>query len=364
MAASATINKVLGNGPSVGAELRRSTIKDVAKRAKVSLKTVSRVINNEPAVQQRTRDKVLRAIEHLDYQPDLSARSLRSAQSFALGVVYDNPNPYYIISVQNGVLSVCRDTGFGLQIHPCNSASPDLANELVDLVKRSRLAGLVLAPPMSERMELIRFLSESGIKLVRILSAAEDPQDGYPCVYVDDRDAAYDITEHLIQLGHQRIGFLWGGESHRSSPERFKGYESALKDYGIAINNRLIVHGDYSFDDGFRGARKLLALKDRPTAIFGSNDEIAAGVLAAAKSSGLEVPYDLSIAGFEDSPFSKQSWPALTTAKQATEEIARQATLRLIAELKRNGSPAEIENKGFSPELVIRGSTGPARSRA
>ena len=104
VATSATINKVPGNGASVGAELRRSTIKDVAKRAKVSLKTVSRVINNEPAVQQRTRDKVLRAIEHLDYQPDLSARSLRSAQSFALGVVYDNPNPYYIISVQNGVL--------------------------------------------------------------------------------------------------------------------------------------------------------------------------------------------------------------------------------------------------------------------
>jgi len=359
------MSEALSNGVSVGPELKRSTIKDVAKRAKVSLKTVSRVINNEPSVQQRTRDKVLRAIEHLDYQPDLSARSLRSAQSFALGVVYDNPNPYYIISVQNGVLSVCRDTGFGLQIHPCNSASPDLANELVDLVRRSRLAGLVLAPPMSERMDLIRFLSSNGIKLVRILSAAADPQDGFPCVYVDDRDAAYDITEHLIQLGHQRIGFLWGGKSHRSSPERFKGYESALKDYGIAINNRLIVHGDYSFDDGFRGARKLLALKDRPTAIFGSNDEIAAGVLAAAKSSGLEVPYDLSIAGFEDSPFSKQSWPALTTAKQATEEIARQATLRLIAELKRNGSPGEsIENKGFSPELVIRGSTGPVRSRA
>lgn len=346
-------------------EARRATIKDVASRAKVSLKTVSRVINNEPAVQQRTREKVLRAIEHLDYQPDLSARSLRSAQSFALGVVYDNPNPYYIISVQNGVLSVCRDIGFGLQIHPCNSASPALANELVDLVKRSRLAGLVLAPPMSERMELIRFLSNNGIKFVRILSAAEDPADGFPCVYVDDRDAAYDITEHLIQLGHQRIGFLWGGKSHRSSPERFKGYESALKDYGIPLNNRLIVHGDYSFDDGFRGARKLLALKERPTAIFGSNDEIAAGVLAAAKSSGLDVPYDLSIAGFEDSPFSKQSWPALTTAKQATEEIAREATLRLIAELKRNSSSSEtVENKGFSPELVIRGSTGPVRSRA
>lgn len=347
--------------------MQRATIRDVAKRAKVSLKTVSRVINNEPAVLERTRSKVQRAIEQLDYQPDMSARSLRSAQSFALGVVYDNPNPYYIISVQNGVLSVCRQTGFGLQIHPCDSSSPQLAEELIDLVRRSRLAGLVLAPPMSERMELIQFLADNGVKFVRILSAAEDPRDGFPCVYVDDRDAAYDITEHLIQLGHQRIGFLWGGESHRSSPERFKGYESALLDYGIPINNKLIVHGDYSFDDGFRGARKLLALKDRPTAIFGSNDEIAAGVLAAAKSSGLDVPYDLSIAGFEDSPFSKQSWPALTTAKQATEEIARHATLRLITELRRDTPGAlmetAVENKGFSPELVIRGSTAPVRVR-
>ena len=347
---------------------QRPTIKDVAKRAKVSLKTVSRVINNEPAVQARTREKVQRAVAELDYRPDLSARSLRSAQSYAIGLVYDNPNPYYIISVQDGALSVCRENGFGLQIHPCDSRSPALADELVDLVRRSRLAGLVLAPPMSERMELIRHLAANDVKFVRIISAAEDPQDGYPCVYVDDRDAAYDITEYLIQLGHQRIGFLWGGKSHRSSPERFKGYESALKDYGIALNNRLIVHGDYSFDDGFRGARKLLALKERPTAIFGSNDEIAAGVLAAAKSSGMEVPYDLSIAGFEDSPFSKQSWPALTTAKQATEGIARHATLRLLAELKRDNASSDaaaaVINEGFSPELVIRGSTGPVRSRA
>ncbi len=162
---------------------------------------------------------------------------------------------------------------------------------------------------------------------MRIISAAEDPRDGYPCVFVDDRDAAYAITEHLIQLGHQRIGFLWGGKAHRSSPERFKGYEQALKHYGIAIDKSLIVEGDYSFDDGFRGARKLFALKHPPTAIFGSNDEIAAGVLAAAKSANMNVPYDLSIAGFEDSPFSRQCWPALTTAKQATEEIARRATV-------------------------------------
>jgi LacI family transcriptional regulator len=346
--------------------MRKPTIKDVAKRSRVSLKTVSRVINNEPSVLERTRNKVLRAVTELNYQPDLSARSLRSAKSYALGLVYDNPNPYYVISVQNGVLSVCRETGYGLQIHPCDSSSVNLADELSNLVRHARLAGLVLAPPMSERMELIKHLAANKIPIVRIISAAADPQDGYPCVFVDDRDAAYDITEHLIQLGHERIGFLWGGPEHRSSPERFKGYEAALKDYGIPIDKKLIVPGDYSFDDGFRGARKLFALKDRPTAIFGSNDEIAAGVLAAAKANGLDVPYDLSIAGFEDSPFSKQSWPALTTAKQATEDIARHATQLLLSVIDaENGDEskqrAPTHNKGFSPQLVIRDSTARVR---
>ncbi|GAB2539024.1 LacI family DNA-binding transcriptional regulator [Rhodanobacter koreensis] len=341
--------------------LRSATIKDVAERAGVSLKTVSRVINNEPSVHARTREKVQREIDALGYQPDPSARSLRSTRAYALGLVYDNPNAHYIINLQRGVLSVCRTSGFGLQIHPCDSSSPKLADELCELVRRSRLAGLVLAPPMSEQVELIRTLSEAKIPFMRIISARRDPQDGYPCVYVDDRDAAYAITEHLIQLGHQRIGFLWGGREHRSSPERYQGYEDALKDYGIALDRKLIVPGDYTFDDGFRGARKLLALKDRPSAIFGSNDEIAAGVLAAAHSDGINVPYDLSIAGFEDSPFSKQSWPALTTARQATEEIARHAAQRLITDLQReaNGEPLSSINEGFSPELVVRGSTAP-----
>jgi LacI family transcriptional regulator len=343
--------------------LRSPTIKDVAERAGVSLKTVSRVINNEPSVHARTRDKVQRAIDAMDYQPDPSARSLRGSRTFALGLVYDNPNAHYVISMQNGVLSVCRERGFGLQIHPCDSSSPQLAEQLCELVRRSRLAGLVLAPPMSEKPELIQTLIEQKIPFVRIISARKDPADGSPCVFVDDRDAAYAITEHLIQLGHQRIGFLWGGKEHRSSPERYQGYEDALREYDIPLDRKLVVEGDYSFDDGFRGARKLLALKDRPTAIFGSNDEIAAGVLAAARSGGLDVPWELSIAGFEDSPFSKQSWPALTTARQATEEIGRHAAQRLIAELQRdaNGTDEFIPNEGFSPELVVRGSTAPLR---
>ena len=341
--------------------MSRPTIRDVAKHAGVSLKTVSRVINGEASVREDTRERVQRSIAALRYEPDQAARNLRGATPHALGLVYDNPNPYYVIAVQAGVLAACRDQDFGLQIHPCDSNAPDLADELRELVRNARLAGLVLAPPMSERMDLIRYLADAGIRCVRIISAAEDPNDGYPCVFVDDRDAAYDITEHLIQLGHQRIGFLWGGAEHRSSPERFKGYEAALKDYDIPLDKKLVIPGDYSFDDGFRGARRLFALQDRPSAIFGSNDEIAAGVLAAAKANGIDVPYELSIAGFEDSPFSRQSWPALTTAKQATEDIARHAALRLISELKPPGSGVVLTNRGFSPQLVIRDSTARVR---
>ena len=343
--------------------MHKATIKDVAKRSRVSLKTVSRVINNEPAVSEKTRKRVQDAIAELSYHPDISARNLRSAKSYAIGLAYDNPNPYYVISVQSGVLSACRETGIGLQIHPCDATSPNIATELRDLARRSRLAGLILAPPMSERTELLDYLQRNNVHFVRIMSAAEDPRDGYPCVFVDDRDAAYAITEHLIQLGHHRIGFLWGGTAHLSSFERFKGYELALQHYGIELDDSLVVPGDYSFDDGFRGARKLFALESRPTAIFGSNDEIAAGAFAAAKSVNLDVPNDLSIAGFEDSPFSKQCWPALTTAKQATEEIARYAAMLLISELKPNTVATHrhvAENKGFSPQLVVRGSTARA----
>ena len=337
------------------------TMKDVAARAGVSLKTVSRVINQEASVQKTTREKVLRVVDELGYLPDLSARSLRSARAYAIGLVYDNPNPYYVIGLQEGTLAACREMGYGLQIYPCDSRVPRLTQELINQSQRTRLAGVVLAPPMSENLARIRKLSEAGVNLVRILSASEDPDDGWPCVYVDDRHAAYNITEHLIQLGHTRIGFLWGEKEFGSSVERYKGYVDALADYDIARDKSLIVEGEYSFDNGFRGARRLLALKQRPTAIFGSNDEIAAGVLAAARAAGMNVPYDLSIAGFEDSPFSRQSWPALTTARQATTDIARQATRLLIAQLDDNRGKVEIHDERFSPELIVRGSTAPPR---
>lgn len=336
------------------------TLDDVAARARVSAKTVSRVVNNDPSVRDPTRRKVLQAVAALDYRPNLFARGLSGAHSYTIGLSYDNPNAYYIIAMQQGALAACDAANFGLQVRPCDSAAPDLAEHLRDFVRRSRISGLVLTTPVSERTAALRKLDAYHIPFVRILSATRDPDDGFPCIHVDDHGAAHAITTHLLQLGHTRIGFLRGGKHHHASAERLRGYKDALRDYGIVPGRELMIEGDYVFEDGFRGGRRLLGLADRPTAIFGCNDEIAAGALAAAQSMGLHVPYDVSIAGFEDSPFSRHSWPPLTTARQRADVIVEHATRMLIARI--NGG--NIENERFSPELVVRGSTAPLRPRA
>ncbi|TAN05569.1 MAG: LacI family DNA-binding transcriptional regulator [Rhodanobacteraceae bacterium] len=336
-----------------------ATLLDVATQAGVSPATVSRVVNGDTPVRAETRARVLHAIELLNYRPNLLARGLSGAKSCTVGLVYDNPNAYIIVAALQGALAACDALGFGLQPHPFDSKATKLGDRLLDFASRQRLAGLVLTQPVSERAGALAVLGEHGIPTVRIVSSAEDPGGKSPCVYIDDRDAAYAITAYLIQLGHRRIGFLKGGKHHRASAERFNGYRKALGDYGLALHKELVVDGDYVFDDGFRGARRLLGLRNPCTAIFGSNDEIAAGALAAARSDGLQIPYDLSIAGFEDSPFSRHAWPPLTTARQRAELIIERATRLLIAHI-RDGT---VKNEGFTPELVVRGSTAPPRPK-
>lgn len=333
------------------------TLDDVAARAGVSAKTVSRVVNGERSVDDEMQRRILRAVAELDYRPNLFARGLSGAHSYTIGLSYDNPNAYYIIAMQQGALAACDALNFGLQVRPCNSRARDLAERLRDFVRRSRLSGLVLTTPVSERTAVLRKLDAYGIPCVRILSATRNPRGDTPCVHVNDRDAAHAITAHLLRLGHTRIGFLRGGNHHHASAERLRGYKDALRDYGVPLCKELVIEGDYVFDDGFRGGRRLLGLRDRPTAIFGCNDEIAAGALAAAQSIGMNVPYDVSIAGFEDSPFSRHSWPPLTTARQRADTIVEHATRMLITHI--NGG--EVQNERFDPELVVRGSTAPPR---
>lgn len=338
------------------------TINDVAHHAGVSMKTVSRVINNEPSVKPETRDKVMAAVEALNYQPNHAARNLAGTRSYTIGYVYDNPNAYYVIDMQHGILNECRRQGYELVIHPCNHRSERIRDELIEMVKHTRVAGLVLTPPFSEMPEIIKALEAQGVDMVRIVSGTEVGRQACSAVFVDDHAAAYALTQHLIDNGHTRIGFLCGGLEHRSTTERQEGYEAALRDAGIKVDERLILPGEYSFDSGVKGAKKLLSRKERPSAIFASNDEMAAGALFAARLMGISIPEELSIVGFEDSPFSRQTWPQLTTAHQPNRLIAQQATNLLISRIRQHEGDAKDNafNRVFIPELVTRESSGKA----
>lgn len=334
----------------------KATINDVAKHADVSIKTVSRVMNNEPSVRQLTRDKVIASVEALDYRPNLAARNLAGNTSFSIAYVYDNPNAYYVIDMQNGILDACKKQGFELLIHPCNSRSENIIDEIIGMVKQSRIAGLVLTPPFSEMSDFVKKLSSIDVKIVRIMSGSDVPDDLTPCIMIDDFEAAKAITQHLIDLGHNTIGFIAGGAEHKSTSERLKGYQQALSDNNIILDERLIIPGEYSFESGVKGAKELMSDgHKKPTAIFSCNDEIAAGALFAARLMNYEIPEQLAIAGFENSPFSRQTWPKLTTANQPNSDIARQAANMLIAKTRHQRLDTFITH--YTPKLITRSST-------
>lgn len=334
----------------------KATINDVAKLASVSIKTVSRVINNEASVRQATRDKVTAAVEELNYQPNLAARNLAGTKSYSIAYVYDNPNAYYIIDMQKGILAACKKQGYELLIHPCNAKAENITEEISTMVKHSRVAGLVLTPPFSEMPEFVEHMTQLGVKVVRIMSGDVAPDNLSPCIMVNDREAALTITQHLIDLGHTHIGFIKGGAEHKSSTERLSGYKNALLNNNIKVDESLIIHGDYSFESGVHGAKQLMGEEIKPTAIISCNDEIAAGALFAARLMNIAIPTQLSIAGFENSPFSRQTWPTLTTADQPNDKIAENATNLLIAHTRDQQRSNIISH--FTPQLVVRNSTG------
>ena len=338
---------------------RRATIEDVAARAGLSIKTVSRVLNLEPNVRPETRERVLAAASELEYQPNLSARRLASKRSFVLGLIYDNPDSNYVMGIQEGALAVCRPHDYHLLIHPCSTLSPSLVEEVLSLHHRSTVDGLILSQPVSDFEPLITALLEADIAFVRISQrpCAGDP----PCVSVDDEQAAYRLTDHLVSLGHRRIGFIMGHPDHGSSHDRLKGFRASLDAHGLPADRAPIEQGLYTFDSGYACAQRLLALEPRPTAIFAGDDHMAMGVLTAAYERGFVVPDDLSVCGFDDAPMARYVWPPLTTARQPVNEVARVATECLLNLLQ--GKELGARQVTLESKLVLRGSTARPRAR-
>ena len=322
----------------------RTTIFDVAERAKVSIKTVSRVVNREPNVRDKTRERVERAIAELQDRPDSSARSLARQRSNLIGLVYDDPEAYdlpssgYIIRLQQGALRACREARHELLIHPCNYRRRDVGSSLKAMIEDARLAGLVLAPPLSNMNRIVRAIQETGTPFVR-LSPGHKVRN-HLCIATNDREISAEMVDHLAGLGHRRIAFIRGDEQHEAVCNRFDGYLDGLARNALDIDEALVVSGDNSYESGEAAGDTLLGRKHRPSAIFSSNDDMAAGV--ARSASRLEL--------------ARLLYPALTTVRQPLSRMAERAVEMLLEDIPSGTSRFEE----IPAELQIRGSTGPA----
>jgi LacI family transcriptional regulator len=334
------------------------TIKDVAALAGVSAKTVSRVINGEPHVRPDKRERVLQVVRELDYRPNAFARSLSSSRSYLLALLIDDPASGYAADVQLGALMRCREKDYHLIVERVERVSADWQSALSSSLKGLNLDGVILTPPLCDDLALASLLEAAGIPFVRIAPSGSDAVSGY--VRMDDCAAAAEITRHLIGLGHRRIGFIKGDPAHGATAARMRGFASEMARSNLTIAAELIREGDFSSRSGFVEADALLSLAQIPTAIFASNDDMALGTLMAATRRGLAVPHTLAIAGFDDAPSSRVTWPQLTTIHQPKAAMAAEAVDILTDPAYRGRSAEPTYRRAVDYRLMIRGSTDAA----
>lgn len=335
----------------------KPTINDIARLAGVSKKTVSRVINDSPLLSQDTRDKVKAVIADLGYVPNPQARALALGRNFLIGLVHDNPNAQMILNMQQGILEGLRDTEFEMVVRPVDRASASLLEDMRSFITRQRLYGVVILPPISENDAIARMCAEVGCRYVRMGSAVlDDPEH---MVVSNDRDAVREATRYLIDQGHREIGLITGPHGFRSATERQAGFEEALAEAGISLPRSFTAQGEYTFESGLAATEKLLDITPRPTAIFASNDEMAAAVLYAARLRGIAVPEQLSIVGFDDTPIAARVWPPLTTVRWPIVAMGRSAAHKLIAGAPGTAHEAVSEPHQFLSTLIRRGSVAP-----
>lgn len=333
----------------------KATITDVAERAGVSMKTVSRVLNNEPNVAAKTRAHVKAVADELRYSPNLAARGLATSKSYLIALIYDSPSPNYIAQIQRGAIDACREAGYHLVVQPFSSGEAKSHDERVRAVRtvfdRLPVDGVILTPPLSDDVAVLEVLAELGIKCVRIAPKKGGAQ---PFVGMDDETASYQMTQYLLNQGHVKIAFIKGHIDHSASSSRYKGYIRAMEEAGVEVSEDLIAQGDFTFQSGAAAARKLLGghVKNTPTAIFASNDDMAAAVISIAGQMGLSVPETLSVCGFDDTPLARVVWPALTTVRQPIYKMGHQSA----KELTRRSDEKSAKGQILDFEIMLRDS--------
>lgn len=331
----------------------RVTIIDVANEAGVSFGTVSRVINNDVHVKEETRKRVLEAMQQLGFVANRQARSLAGGRSNSVGVLVPDLGTGYIGEIIRGIDAELSLTDVDLILYTTHRTARKEANYVANLAK-GMVDGLLLVLPRSPA-DFIGTLTERNFPFVLI--DHQGTGRDCPAVGATNWQGAYNATEYLIKLGHQRIGFITGSMDLGCAADRLEGYRSALRTHHLPDTSELIYEGTFFQPDGFAGASALLDLPVPPTAIFASNDVMAMGVMDAVRDRGLRVPADISIVGFDDIPQASLVRPALTTINQPLEKMGRVATQMLLDLLRLPDKEAgRIE---LPTELIIRDSCQP-----
>ncbi|NSW53775.1 MAG: LacI family DNA-binding transcriptional regulator [Anaerolineae bacterium] len=333
-----------------------ATIKDVARLAGCSIKTVSRVINDEPHVSDEIRERVQIAIRNTGYAPNLSARRLVQQRSFSICILlypgFDQPAS----ALLSKVLDIGYEENYEILLQSYFPMLSHSKSILVERVNQRRYDGYVITPPCDADDFVTDMLTTYKIPFVLVnpLNRAV----GTPYVAGSDYQGAFNMTEHLIRLGHRRIAFLMGPRNMRSSYDRLYGFRAALDSHGVRYDEKYVVDSEFTFDGGWWATRELLALPERPTAIFAGNDAAAFGAMFSVQEAGLRIPADISICGHDDLPTAKYIHPGLTTVHQPVEELIERAT-RLLLQILKDGK-AQQEQIIVNANLVLRGSTGRA----
>lgn len=331
------------------------TIQEVADLARVSPKTVSRVINNEPRVRTDTRRRILEAIEQLNYRPNLNARGLASNRSFLIGLFCDKPGDY-LSEFQAGAIERCREASLHLMVEPLDVQGLNMEKQLETLLGQLRLEGVILLPPLSDHPGVLGTLHEAAIPVVRI--APQKNLSAAPSIGIDDYAAARQLTAHLLGLGHRRIGFMLGRPDHGATEQRYLGFIDEMRAQGVPVDTSLVQTGNFTFSEGLVCAERMLRATVPPTAVFASNDDMAAAVISMARKFGLSLPGQLSVTGFDDAPVATMIWPELTTVRQPVAAMARIAADLIIRhEPRRRGWPERIPRHLLDHELIVRNST-------
>jgi LacI family transcriptional regulator len=337
-------------------------ISDVAARAGVSPMTVSRVLNGEANVRPETRERVEESIKALNYTPSLAARTLAGGEEVRIGLLHSNPSFNYLSQLLVGSLDQASRLNVQLIVEKCDDEAEE--QSAVDHLIRARPDGIILTPPLSESLAVLEAIHKRNIPVVAV--ATGRTPDWALSVSIDDHAAAYEMTRHLLALGHARIGFIKGNPRQTASDERLQGYKDALRDAGLADIPELLVQGLFTYRSGLDAAEQLIDLPEPPSAIFASNDDMAAATVAIAHRRGLDVPSDLTVCGFDDTALATTIWPELTTIRQPVFEMSRTAVDLLVREIRaRNAEtrPAREQHVLAEFELIRRQSDAAPRRR-